>query len=70
MGIFDIFGPSQEELDSNYALGVDAAKNADLLDDIIHEFGHVIGTIVPSSPEHRAYEAGYHDQTRGEAYKK
>jgi hypothetical protein len=59
---FDIFFKDKGEVDENFKQGQQDAKKEG--DDILHALGDVIGTILPSTKEHDAYEAGYHKELR------
>ena len=55
-----LFGPTKEEKNEQYQQGQEDAKNEDFVGGLFHAIGDCITTVVPSSEEHDAYEAGYH----------
>lgn len=51
----------KDEHKEDYESGKQDAENADFGDELFHGLGDVIGTVVPSSDKHKAYEAGWKD---------
>ncbi len=58
-------GYDQKEHEQAFGRGVEAGKNGGFWEDLAHEFGRVIGTVVPGeTTEHQSEERGYEEGRR------
>ncbi len=48
--------------DEAYNRGTLDAKRASFLEEVAHDLGDIITSVLPLASEYRSYESGYHDQ--------